>query len=109
MLEIFGKEYYIDVDEIIRKCRPDNKEENEEYNESSDIKASIGQNGETILELNVFKFEVLKACVERTLNELAEPDSDLGVFGQNDTSVSFKIAFNTLLKYNILIEDDHGE
>lgn len=109
MLELFGKEYYIDVDEVIKKCRPDYKEESEGYNESSDIKASVGENGQTILELNVFKFEVLKACIERVLNELSDTDPDAGMFGENDTSVSFKLAYNTLLKYNILIENEHGE
>jgi len=30
----------------------------------------------------------------------------MGPFGQGDLSVSFKIAFNTLIKYKILIEED---
>lgn len=61
-----------------------------------------------VLELNIFKFEVLKTCLERTLNEYEDVDEKLGVFAESSTSPSFKIAFNTLLKYEILKEDDNG-
>jgi len=30
----------------------------------------------------------------------------MGPFGQGDLSISFKIAFNTLIKYQILMEED---
>jgi hypothetical protein len=30
----------------------------------------------------------------------------MGVFASNNVNVSLKIAFNTLIKYGILIEDD---
>jgi hypothetical protein len=66
----------------------------------------MGKDGETILELNVFKFECFKACVERLLNEVEEVDDKLGAFAEKSTSISFKLAYNTLLKYKILIEDD---
>ncbi len=46
-------------------------------------------------------------CVERVLNEFDESDEDMGVFGQKDTTVSFRIAFNTLTKNNILIEEEN--
>ncbi len=102
MLNILGKRYYINVDEIIKICRADYG--TEDFNENK--KSAKGENGETLLELNVFKFEVFKACIERILYEDEEIDEKLGVFAAEDfTSVSFKIAFNTLLKYNILIED----
>jgi hypothetical protein len=58
------------------------------------------------LELNVFKFEVFKACIERILGEYEETDDNLGAFVENNTSPSFKIAFNTLLKYEILKEEN---
>jgi hypothetical protein len=45
-------------------------------------------------------------CLERILGEIDEVDEGLGKFGQEGTSVSFKIAFNTLIKNQILIEDD---
>jgi hypothetical protein len=46
-------------------------------------------------------------CLERVLNEFDEVDEEMGVFAQKETPVSFRIAFNTLLKNNILIEDEN--
>lgn len=51
-------------------------------------------------------YEILKMCIERVLNEFDESDEELGVFGSKETTVSFKLAYNTLIKNNILIEDD---
>jgi hypothetical protein len=45
-------------------------------------------------------------CLERILGEMDDVDEELGAFGQNNTNISFKIAFNTLIKNQILIEDD---
>jgi hypothetical protein len=45
-------------------------------------------------------------CIERILNEFDENDEGIGVFGQKETTISFRLAFNTLIKNNILIEDD---
>ena len=45
-------------------------------------------------------------CLDRVLGEIEEVDEELGKFAQEGTSVSFKIAFNTLIKNQILIEDE---
>jgi hypothetical protein len=45
-------------------------------------------------------------CLDRVLGEIEEIDEELGKFAQEGTSVSFKIAFNTLIKNQILIEDE---
>jgi hypothetical protein len=45
-------------------------------------------------------------CLDRVLGEIDEVDEELGKFAQEGTSVSFKIAFNTLIKNQILIEDE---
>jgi len=104
MLEIFGKNYFIDVDEIIQRCRPEGKPKRKKKVNST----GIDIDDEFVLELNVFKFEILKACLERLLNEIEPEDNNLGPFTQNiNASISFKIAFNTLLKNKILIEDDN--
>lgn len=44
-------------------------------------------------------------CIERVLYETEETDENMGVFGSNVTP-SYKMAFNTLIKNEILIEDD---
>jgi hypothetical protein len=40
------------------------------------------------------------------LNEFEEADETLGEFGESNLSISFKIAYNTLIKYEILISED---
>ena len=97
MLEFMGKPDYLDVDKIIQKCRP--------------APGETGQNddaeGEKFNELNVFKFECYKACLDRVLSEYQiEEDDAMAAFTTKTTNVSFGIAFNTLLKNEILREDD---
>ena len=91
MVELFGKSYYIDIDGITEKCRTGNTIKDDE--------------GET-LEINIFKYEIIKMCLDRVLSEYEEVDEGLGPFAQNNTTTSFKIAFNTLIKNQILIEDN---
>ena len=44
-------------------------------------------------------------CLERILGEVDDVDDEMGAFAQNSTTTSFKLAFNTLIKYKILIEE----
>jgi hypothetical protein len=95
MVKIFGKYYYIDIDGIVEKCSVKTPLETE--------------NTEEVLEINIFKYEIIKMCLERLLSEFQEgndDDDDMGIFALSDVNLSLKIAFNTLIKYNILIEDD---
>jgi len=108
MLEIFGKYYYIDVDEMIEQCRPDYPTTKEEKvrpkktkGRQNDDDDDDDDNG---LSLNIFKFETFKACVERIFSEYEPVDEKLG--GLSENSISFKIAFNTLIRYNLLKDDE---
>jgi hypothetical protein len=92
MVEIFGKIYYIDLDGVTDKCRT-----------GKNIK---DEDGEDVTEVNIFKYEIIKMCLDRVLAEFEQVDEELGEFAQNNTTTSFKIAFNTLIKNQILIEDD---
>ena len=101
MVKIFGKFYYINIENIFEACKivgnnvSDEKEETEENKENPDI--------------NIFKYDMLKLCIDRILREYddgTEEDDDMGLFALSDVNVSLKIAFNTLIKYNILIEDE---
>lgn len=102
MIEIFGKNYYIDIENIVEKCatyvpiKIDNIEEDSDAD--VDAKATI--------ELNLFKYEIIKMCLDRILNDFDEVDEEMNLFSMNSVNISLKIAFNTLIKYNILIEDD---
>jgi hypothetical protein len=95
MVELFGKSYYIDVDGITDKCRTGNTIKEEDGSES--------------LEINIFKYEIIKMCLERVLGEVDDIDEEMALFGKNNITVSFKIAFNTLIKNNILIEENEDD
>lgn len=91
MVEIFGKKYYIDLDAISEKCKTGKIVRDEDKNE--------------VYEINIFKYEIIKMCVDRVLSDVEDKDETLGLSSSNG-DVSFKIAFNTLIKNNILLEDD---
>ncbi len=100
MVEIYGKHYYIDLDAVTDRCRIEPIKKHEEDDEDGDD--STGS-------LNIFKYEIVKMCLERVLGEYDEDDDDSNIFGAKRASQSFKIAFNTLIKYEILIEELNEE
>lgn len=95
MLQLFGKQIYIDLDTITERCKTGNTIKDED--------------GEDTLEVNIFKYEVVKMCLGTVLSEAEEIDTEIGAFSEQETSIAFKIAYNTLLKNNILIEEDDDE
>ena len=79
-----------------------------EFKSSSDLlnqKVDYLEHRVQKLEINIFKYEIIKMCLERILGEVDDVDEEMGVFAQNSTTTSFKLAFNTLIKYKILIEE----
>lgn len=96
MLEIFGKLYYINLDQIVETCK---------FNPEQEIK--YDENNDPIIEVNIFKYETIKTCIDRVLSEMdSVDDEDIYVFAEKSLSPSFKMAYNTLIKYKIIIEDD---
>jgi len=76
---------------MVEKCRPEKID---------------GDNKEQV-ELNVFKFECYKSCLDRVLTEYqGEDDDDVAAFTNKSSNPSFAIACNTLEKNEILIEDE---
>ena len=95
MFEILGETYYIDVDKIIEKCRPENTTEEPTEGEDKQI------------ELNVFKFDCYKSCLDRVIAEYQEEDDgDVAAFTNKSKNPGFAIAFNTLEKHEILKKDE---
>lgn len=85
MLKIFGEEYFIDfkkVEEIIA------------------IKQET--TGDTEQNISIVKFELIKTMLDVLLTESTELDDKMLLKGSNDVSIPFKLAFNTLIRYNIL-------
>jgi hypothetical protein len=98
MIEILGKNYYIDVENIAEKCATYVPVKLDGEESDDDAKATI--------EVNIFKYEIIKMCLDRLLNDFDDADEEMNLLGVGSVNISLKIAFNTLIKYNILIEDD---
>lgn len=92
IIALFGGKFYIDLDSISEMCKTGKTIKNDDNSE--------------MFEINIFKYEIIKMCVERVLSEFQEVDEMMGAQSRNETSVSFKLAFNTLLKNKIIIEDE---
>ena len=86
MVKIFNEYYYVDLErfETYLSIPPKEGEENSD-NQSSAI-----------------KYEMSNLMVEVIMSEHKELDETLGITNQSDLSIPFKLAFNTLLKHNIL-------
>lgn len=54
------------------------------------------------VEVNVPKFEFFKIMVDTACGIVEEIDENLGVVSMNKLSVPYKLALNTLIKYNII-------
>jgi len=87
MIEVLGEMYYIDLDGV-----------SSTINMSNDEPIS----GDTEQTINLVSFEIIKMMLEIIMIEKEEVDNNLGVHSTKDLSIPFKIAFNTLLKHQIL-------
>lgn len=85
MLKVLGEEYFIDFREI---------------EELISIKQSSGDTEEQ--NVSIVKFELIKTMLDVILTESSELDEKMGAKASNDLTIPFKIAFNTLIMYNIL-------
>ena len=88
MINIFGKNYYIDMNTLESFIQIDKP-------------VTVTGDTETF---SVIKFEMMKTFIEVILTEREEIDDNLGTYSTKNLSIPFKIAFNTLLVYNILKE-----
>jgi hypothetical protein len=84
MLRILGEYYYIDLNKI-----------QEDVNFNTEIVS-----GETEQHISVVKYDMIKIMIDVILTEQNEVDEALGP--KSDTSIPFKIAFNTLLNNQII-------
>jgi hypothetical protein len=86
MLQVLGEHYYIDLENVSRTI---------------DM-PSQNISGETEQTINLVSFEVIKMMLEIIMTERDEVDENLGVHSTKNLSIPFKVAFNTLLKHEIL-------
>jgi len=92
MIKVLGENYFIDLDQV------------ETYLDISEEPSTEEKNPNTSeMKINVIKFELVKMLFETILTEQEMIDDKLGIkTASNNTSVPFKIAFNTLLNKKLI-------
>ena len=87
MLKLFNDHYYIDLEEI-------------ENVVNLEIIPSSGGTAEQ--QIKFVKYDIVKMMIETILTEREELDDTLGLKSSSNTSIPFKISFNTLLQNKII-------
>jgi hypothetical protein len=90
MINVLGENYYIDLDVI------------EEYLDMSDDTSTEPVSGTTEMKINIIKFEMVKMLLETVLTEQEIVDEKLGLKSNTNTSIPFRIAFNSLLNKKLI-------
>lgn len=101
MFEIFGETYRLDLDAIDINCKTTDLFKSDDTDEDP-------EGDDNFNNVSLFKYETIRTCIERVLNEY-EPLNESIPFREGDMSPSFKLAFNTLLSYNIIINVNEYE
>jgi hypothetical protein len=94
MIKLLGENYYFDLDKIEEYLDMTNKsEESLEDDEFS---------GSTDMKINIIKFEMVKMLMDTILTEHEEIDEKLGMKSSNNTSIPFRLSFNSLLNKKLI-------
>jgi hypothetical protein len=90
MIKVLGENYYIDLDKV------------EEYLDMSDQYPDEETSGNTETRINIIKFEMVKMLMDTVLTEHEEIDEQLGIKSSSNTSIPFRLAFNSLLNKKLI-------
>jgi hypothetical protein len=90
MINVFGENYYIDLDVI------------EQYLDMSNDASPEDLSGTTEMKINIIKFEMVKMLLDTVLTEQDVVDEKLGMKSSSNTSIPFRIAFNSLLNKKLI-------
>jgi hypothetical protein len=90
MIKVLGENYYIDLDKV------------EEYLDMSNQYPDDETSGNTETRINIIKFEMVKMLMDTVLTEHEEIDEQLGMKSSSNTSIPFRIAFNSLLNKKLI-------
>lgn len=104
LLEIGGKELYLDIDRLSEIVRIEQEPLPLKVNEGKD-----GDDEESVtdtggLHIDVTKYEMYRELIGGIMMYNEEVDNKMGVVALNNATIPFKIAFNTLLMKGILKE-----
>jgi hypothetical protein len=91
MIAVLGENYFIDLDKI------------EDYLDmGQDENSTESSTGTTETRINIIKFEMVKMLLETILTEQEIMDEKLGMKSNSNTSIPFRIAFNSLLNKKLI-------
>jgi len=91
MIQVFGENYFIDLDEI------ENYLDMSQTDDSED-----SESGVTETKINIIKFEMVKMLLDTVLNEQEIVDEKLGMKSNTQVSIPFRLAFNSLLNKKLI-------
>ena len=91
MIQVLGENYFIDLDEI------------EKYLDmGQDENSPDSTSGTSETRINIIKFEMVKMLLETVLTEQEVIDEKLGMKSNSNTSIPFRISFNSLLNKKLI-------
>jgi hypothetical protein len=90
MIKVLGENYYIDLDRV------------EEYLDMTEQYPEEDTSGNTETRINIIKFEMVKMLMDTVLTEHEEIDEQLGMKSSSNTSIPFRLAFNSLLNKKLI-------
>ena len=93
MIKVLGENYYIDLDKVEEYLDMSVQSENENDETMS---------GESESKINIIKFEMVKMLMDTVLTEHEEIDEKLGLKSSTNTSIPFRLAFNSLLNKKLI-------
>jgi hypothetical protein len=89
MIKVLGENYYVDLDLVEQYIGIPNETE--------------PMSGETPeMRINIIKFDLVKMLLDTVLTEHEEIDETLGMKQSSNTSIPFRIAFNSLLNKKLI-------
>ena len=93
MIKVLGENYYIDLDKV------------EEYLDMSPQEDEVDETmsgSSSEMKINIIKFEMVKMLMDTVLTEHEEIDEKLGFKSNTNTSIPFRLAFNSLLNKKLI-------
>jgi hypothetical protein len=90
MIKVLNENYFVDLDEV------------EKYLDMSDSPSMESLTGNTEMRINIVKFELVKMLLEVVLSENEDIDEKLGLKSSSQTTIPFRLAFNSLLNKKLI-------
>jgi hypothetical protein len=98
MIKVLGEHYYFDLDQIEQYLDMSDKSTEESTEKSTDDKdLSISET-----KINIIKFEMVKMLMDTVLTENEDTDETLGSKSSSNTTIPFRLAFNSLLNKKLI-------